>query len=119
MPATIQRIDDHTHLLRLSGTVRRTEFDDVQDPIAGDIDRGVNPRILAILENFEGWDPSLTWGALDFRYWHSNDIAKIAIVGEPRWEQRALAFAGAGSRNAPVKFFPDSQLLEGRAWLAQ
>ena len=81
MPATIQRIDDHTHLLQLSGTVLRTEFDSVQDPIAGDIDRGVNPRILAVLENFAGWYQSLAWGDLHFRYWHSNDIAKIAIVG--------------------------------------
>jgi hypothetical protein len=119
MPATIQREDTNTHVLRLSGMVLRTEFDNVQDPIAGDIDRGVNPRILAVLENFEGWEQSLAWGNLDFRYWHSNDIEKIAIVGEPRFEQAALAFAGAGFRNAPVKFFPDSQLAEARAWLAR
>jgi hypothetical protein len=119
MPVTIQRIDDHTCLLRLSGRVLRTEFDNVQDPVAGDIDRGGKPRILAVLENFEGWEQSLAWSDLDFRYRHSNEIAKIAIVGEPRFEQQALAFAGAGFRNAPVKFFPDSQLAEARAWLAQ
>jgi hypothetical protein len=119
MPVTIQRIDDHTCLLRLSGMVRRTEFDNVQDPVGAEIDRGVNPRILAVLENFVGWEQSLAWGDLDFRYGHSNDIEKIAIVGEPRFEQAALAFAGAGFRNAPVKFFPDSQLAEAQAWLAQ
>ena len=32
-------------------------------------------------------------------------ISKIAIVAEPRWETLALAFAGAGVRRAPVKFF--------------
>jgi hypothetical protein len=30
---------------------------------------------------------------------------KIAIAAEPRWETLALAFAGAGVRRAPVKFF--------------
>jgi len=119
MPATIQRETNNTYVLRLSGTVLRTEFDNVQDTTAGDIDRGVKPRILAILENFEGWEHSVEWGNLDFLYWHSNEIVKIAIVGEPRWEQSALAFAGAGFRNAPVKFFPDSQLAEARAWLAE
>ena len=119
MSVTIQRIDDNTHLLRVSGTVLRSEFDNVRDPVAGDIDRGVNPRILAVLENFEGWERSHAWSDLDFRYWHSNDIVKIAIVGEPRFEQQALAFAGTGFRNAPVKFFPDSELTEARAWLAQ
>ena len=119
MPVTIQRIDDDTCLLRLSGMVRRTEFDNIQDPIADDVDRGGHPRILAVLDNFEGWEQSLAWSNLDFRYWHSNEIARIAIVGEPRFEQKALAFAGAGFRNAPVKFFPDSQLAEARTWLAQ
>jgi hypothetical protein len=118
MPVTIQRIDDSTYVLRLSGMVQRTEFDNVQDPVAGDVERGVHPRILAVLENFEGWGQGLEWGNLDFRYWHSNEIEKIAIVGEPRWEQQALAFAGMGFRNAPVKFFPDTRLAEARTWLA-
>ena len=29
-----------------------------------------------------------------------------------------LAFAGAGVRKAPVKFFPPSELAEARPWLA-
>ena len=119
MSATIQREDNNTYVLRLSGEVQRSEFDKVQDKTAGDIDSGVKPRILAILENFEGWEKSVAWGNLDFLYWHSNEIERIAIVGEPRFEQTALAFAGDGFRNAPVKFFPDGQLAEARAWLAQ
>lgn len=118
MPVTIQRIDDNTYALQLRGMVLRSEFDDVQDPVADDVDRGVNPRILAILEDFEGWEEGLEWGNIDFRYWHTNEIEKIAIVGAARWEQQARAFAGAGFRNAPVKFFPDDQLAEARKWLA-
>ena len=119
MPANIQRETDNIYVLRISGTLLRSEFGGAQDKTVGDIGAGVKPRILAILENFEGWEQSPAWSDLDFRYGHSNDIEKIAIVGEPRFEQAALAFAGAGFRNAPVKFFPDSQLAEARAWLAQ
>jgi hypothetical protein len=118
MPATIQRETNNTYVLRLSGTVLRSEFDSIQDTAAGDIDRGVKPRVLAVLENFEGWEKNVEWGNLDFLYWHSNEIVKIAIVGEPRFEASALAFAGAGFRNAPVKFFPADQLAEARTWLA-
>ena len=50
---------------------------------------------------------------------HGNEIAKIAIVGEPRWEPEALAFAGAGFRRAPVKFFPSDQQARARAWLEE
>ena len=118
MPATIQRETDNTYVLRLSGTVLRSEFGNVQEKTVTDIDAGVKPRILAILENFEGWERGADWGDLEFLFSHSNEIVKIAILGEPRWEPEALAFAGAGFRHAPVKFFPPGQRAEAQAWLA-
>jgi hypothetical protein len=118
MPASIQRESANTYVLRLSGTVLGSEFGNVQSAMTGDIDAGVRPRILALLEDFEGWERGAEWGELEFIFSHSNEIAKIAIVGEPRWEREALAFAGAGIRKAPVKFFPTGQLNEARAWLA-
>ena len=75
-------------------------------------------RILAILEDFTGWEQGADWNDLDFQLTHGNEIGKIAIVGDPRWEPQALAFAGAGFRRAPVKFFPSSQLEEARTWIA-
>ena len=119
MPANIQRETNNTYVLRLSGVVERSEFGAVQDKTAVDIDTGVQPRILAILETFEGWERGAEWGDLGFLFSHSNEIARIAIVGDPRWEENALAFAGAGFRKAPVKFFPTEQLAEARAWLAE
>jgi hypothetical protein len=39
-------------------------------------------------------------------------------VAELRWEAHALAFAGAGLRRAPVKFFLPQQMAEARSWLS-
>jgi SpoIIAA-like len=50
---------------------------------------------------------------------HGGEIAKIAIVADPRWEVQALAFAGAGVRRAPVRFFPLEELAAARAWLTE
>jgi len=119
MPAAIQRINNDTYVLRLSGVVQSSEFGAVQRTAASDINAGVKPRILAMLENFEGWEKGAKWGELDFLFGHGNDIEKIAIVGEPSWEGEALAFAGAGFRKAPVKFFPASELAAARSWLAE
>src|SRR5262245_45058292 len=102
MPATIQRDTSNLYILRIGGTLLRSEFGRLQDKTAGDIDAGVKPRILALLENFEGFERGVDWGDLAFLLSHSNEIAKIAIVAEPRWEPDALAFAGAGFRRAPV-----------------
>jgi hypothetical protein len=119
MPATIERETNNLHLLQISGTLERSEFGVVQDALAKDIDAGGKPRILAILENFTGWERPAAWGNPEFLYWHSPEIAKIAIVGELRWEKEALAFAGAGLRTAPVKFFPVGEIQKARAWLGE
>ena len=117
MPAHLQREPNNIYVLHFSGVVKRSEFGSGQSALAGEIDAGVAPRVLAILEDFEGWEKGADWNDLDFMLSHGDKIAKIAIVGEPRWEPQALAFAGAGFRSAPVKFFPAAQLAEARVWL--
>jgi hypothetical protein len=119
MPAQIQRLANDTYVLRLSGLVKKSEFGNVQNKTAADINQGAKPRILAILENFEGWERGAEWGDLSFLFSHGNEIEKIAIVGEPRLEGEALAFAGAGFRRAPVKFFSTGQESQARTWLAE
>lgn len=119
MPITLEREDDRTYLFRITGTLEQAEFQRAQGRMASDIDGGMKPRVLTVLESFEGWQRAAEWGNLDFQYWHSNEVAKIAIVGEPRWETDALAFAGSGQRKAPVKYFPTGKAAEARAWLAE
>lgn len=119
MPATIQPESNNIHVLHLSGIVQRSEFENVQKSMAGAIDAGAKPRILAVLKDFQGWERGADWGDLEFLFSHSNEIARIAIVGEPRLEPEALAFAGAGFRRAPVKFFPSDQQAQARAWLEE
>jgi hypothetical protein len=119
MPAEIQRLSNDTYVMRLSGVVMRNEFANVQNKAAADINAGAKPRIMAILENFEGWERGADWDDLSFLFSHGDEIEKIAIVGDPKKEGEALAFAGAGFRRAPVKFFPTGQEAEARTWLAE
>ena len=84
----------------------RSEFGAGQSALAPNIDVGSKPRLLVILENFEGWERGADWGNdLDFLFVHSSKISKIAIVAEPRWEPLALAFAGPGSAVRRSSFF--------------
>ena len=66
MPATIQRETNNTYLLHLSGVVQRSEFENVQKSMAGAIDAGAKPRILAVLKDFQGWERGADWGDLEF-----------------------------------------------------
>lgn len=119
MSVQIQLEPDNLYVCRVSGILKRSEFAASQDDLARDIDAGAKPRVLAIFENFGGWERGADWNDLDFLFSHSHQIARIAMVGDAKWEAEALAFAGAGFRQAPVKFFPPDQEAEARAWLAE
>lgn len=119
MPAEIHFDSPDICVLRMRGLLKQSEFGAIQKEIAAKIDAGSKPRLLAIAENFEGWERGADWNDLDFLLSHSGEIARIAIVAERRWEVQALAFAGAGVRRAPVKFFEPEELEAARAWLRE
>ena len=119
MPVQIQYQTNDICVLRISGILKRSEFGAEQTELARHIDTGSKPRLLVILENFEGWERGADWNDLDFMISHGGKISKIALVAEPRWETLALAFAGAGVRRAPVKFFSPNELERARSWLAE
>jgi hypothetical protein len=119
MPAQIQYQADGICVLRMSGILKRSEFGAEESALARHIDTGSNPRLLVILENFEGWEGGADWNDLDFLISHGGKISKIAIVGEPRWKTLVLAFAGAEIRRTPAKFLPPKDLDQARNWLAE
>jgi stage II sporulation SpoAA-like protein len=119
MPSIVESEPNDICVFRISGVLKRAEFGTEQSALAQKIDAGANPRLLFILDDFEGFERGADWNDLDFLYSHSDKIAKIAIVGDPRWEVQTLAFTGAGFRRAPVKFFPPDELSLARTWLAE
>jgi SpoIIAA-like len=119
MSVEIQYQPNDICVLRISGTLKRSEFGAEEKALARHIDAGSKPCLLVILENFEGWERGADWNDLDFYISHGRKISKIALVAEPRWEALALAFAGAGVRRTPVKFFAPNDLDQARNWLAE
>jgi hypothetical protein len=119
MPVILQSEPDDICVFRASGTLKRAEFGTEQTALAQKIDAGAQPRLLIILDGFEGFERGADWNDLDFLFSHSDKIAKIAIVGEQRWEVQTLAFAGAGFRRAPVRFFLPADQPQARKWLAE
>jgi len=117
MPLQVEYQPGDICVLHISGTLKRSEFAATQQSLAGKIDAGSKPRVLAIVNDFEGWERGADWNDLDFLITHGGEIARIAVVADPQWEVQGLAFAGAGVRKAPVKFFPASELDQARSWL--
>lgn len=119
MPASIEHESGNLFRVRISGILRQQELKDVQAVGAREIARLGRINLLFVLEQFEGWERDADWGDLEFYQAHDKDIDKIAIVGEAKWRDHGLAFAGAGIRKAAVEFFSPADIGLARAWLLQ
>ena len=74
-------------------------------------------RIFLYLKDFTGWESSDQWGDVSFFFRHDQDIERIAVVGDPRWQDEMQVFLFADYRQAETRFFPETDLELARAWL--
>ena len=117
--ASLRKEENGIHTLRIGGTLNKATLDNVQSAARRGIAAGAKDlKVLLILQDFRGWKRGDDWGDLDFFGQHEADVAKIAVVGEDRWEEEALLFLGAGRRQGEVRFFPLHHEGKARAWLA-
>ena len=119
MPASIQHESGNLYRVHVSGVLSKIELESVQGAAAREIKRLGTITLLFILERFQGWERGADWGDVTFFTLHDENIEKIAVVGDEKWRDHALAFAGAGMRKAAVRFYPSSESAQARAWLVQ
>lgn len=117
MGATIQQEEGNLRVLRITGLLKKSELDAVQAAEARQWTSATRVKLLVIVEDFQGWERGADWGDVTFLATQGDRIEKVAIVGNPKQEAEFLIFAGAGFRQAQVKFFPPSQLARARVWL--
>jgi SpoIIAA-like len=117
MGLTIEREEGNLRVLRITGLLRKSEWDAVLATEARQWGPTTRVKVLVIAEDFKGWERGAEWGDMAFFETHGDRIDKIAIVADPQWETDLLMFAGAGFRRSQVKFFPVGQLTLARAWL--
>jgi hypothetical protein len=103
--------------LEIRGRLQKGEMDRCQDELIAEMGESGTVRLLVVLEAFEGWDSRDRWDDLSFYMKHGDQIERIALVSEPRWQSEALMFASADLRKAPVEWFSNEALAKARAWL--
>lgn len=75
-------------------------------------------RILLELHDFRGWSAGALWEDLKFDVKHFNDIERLAIVGDKKWEKGMAIFCKPFT-TAKVRYFDMSQADEAREWISQ
>lgn len=116
--ATLEKEGD-LYVIRISGALSKGTVDRIQARAGLDMDRGATQlKVMFVLHNFRGWRRGDNWADLDFFAKYEQNIAKIAVVGDPKWEAEVLLFLASGRRKGEVRFFTLDRTDGARAWLA-
>jgi SpoIIAA-like len=117
MSVVLRREAGDLFRLDVQGSVRRAELERSRDELGGVLGPRGSARLLVVLNGFMGWAADDDWSGLDFLTPFGDQIARMAIVGDPAWRDEMLLFVAAGLRRAPVEFFVPGAVDTARAWL--
>ncbi len=116
MPCEIVETAGSHITVKISGVLKKAELVQAEKVAIEVMRSGGKVQFLLLVENFQGWDKRDDWGDLSFQSRHDEQIEKIAIVCEERWQEFAEVFAGKGHRSVEIRHFtPDQTALAG-AW---
>lgn len=119
MSAQIIATTDGIVTVKISGKLAQPDLLAVQQEAAKILHSGGRAGVLIIVEDFQGWEKEGDWGDLSFQLHNDSQIARMAMVGDRKWEDLALLFVAKGIRKFPIEFFPPSEMARARAWLTE
>lgn len=117
MSAQIEVTPEAILTVKISGKLGYSEFAAAQRQAAEILGSQKQMRVLVVAQDFQGWDKQGDWGDITFQARHDPQIARMAIVGDPKWQDLALLFVSKGFRRFPIEYFHPDDMAKARAWL--
>ncbi len=115
MPYQLMKSQDQEIWIKITGQITPRDFQECQALVELGAERFHQAKVLIVLDRFQGWSKDETWTNASFL--PDSEIAKIAIVGDRRWEEQIFLFAGEPMRTAEMRFFSAGQLNDAQDWL--
>jgi hypothetical protein len=75
-------------------------------------------RLLAVFEDFHGWDMHALWDDIKFSTTHCRVIERIALVGEKKWEAW-MAKVCKPFTMAKIQCFDVAALADAQKWIQE
>lgn len=104
--------------VRVTGKLDKQDYDQFGPQVERLIQEHGKVRVLLYLKEFKGWTASALWEDVKFDWKHFNDIERLAIVGESKWQEGMAAFCKPFT-TAKIKYFNHDQLPEARQWVEE
>ena len=105
-------------VVNISGKVVKSDYDEFVPEFERLIKLNGKINVLFDMTDFSGWDMGALWEDIKFDVHHFNDIGRLAMIGESKWEEGMAAFCKPFT-TAKVHFFHHTAADEARKWLSE
>jgi len=119
MSVELKELDNGTLLeVHLSGKLVKKDYETFLPAVERLVKQHDRHLMLVELHDFHGWTGARYGRTSSSTRKHFNDIERLAITGENKWEKGMAAFCQPFTR-AKVCYFDHIRAAEARDWLAQ
>lgn len=104
--------------VRVSGKLTKDDYVTLAPQLEKYVEQHGRLRVLLQTDDFHGWEATALWEDIKFSVRHFNDIERLAMVGEKKWEKGMAMFCKPFT-TASIRYFDHDQLEEARSWVAE
>ncbi|MFP4356175.1 MAG: STAS/SEC14 domain-containing protein [Phycisphaerae bacterium] len=102
--------------VNLTGKLRREDYEMFVPELERQIEKHGKVRIRVDLRDFHGWEGGGLWEDIKLNLKHFNDIEKVAMVGDSKWQKGMSAFCKPFT-TAEIEYFPPDQAEQADQWV--
>jgi hypothetical protein len=103
-------------VVRASGKLEQADYEHLVPVFERLVRNHGKLRVLFDMADFHGWEAGALWQDIKFDFKHSNDIERLALVGERRWQHGMASFCKMFT-TATIQYFDHADATAARNWL--
>jgi hypothetical protein len=104
--------------ITVAGHITRGDHDAVVDRMQAFIDTRGTVKLIEVIEDFKGFDPSVIWPGIKFDVKNLRHISHVAVVSDIGWIGPVSTAAGA-IPTTRLRTFDIADLNAARDWIAK
>jgi hypothetical protein len=117
MTVDIKELDGGKILeLHVTGKLSKEDYKHFVPLVEGFIAQYGKVSILLEMHDFHGWEAGALWEDVKFDVKHFADIARLALVGESKWEKGMAEFCRPFT-TAKIRYFDAKDAAAARTWI--
>ncbi|HVM49641.1 MAG TPA: STAS/SEC14 domain-containing protein [Candidatus Acidoferrum sp.] len=101
---------------RMSGKLHDEDYQQFLPLVETAMQANGKVRLLALFQDFHGWDLHAVWDDTKFAARHRSDVERIALVGEKAWE-KWMALVCKPFTKAEIRYFDAADVESAWKWL--